>query len=63
MYRFVWPWLGSGLLTSTGTVIEQHCATVSKVIEMYSAAVVRESEIKSVNHIKVSKHILLLLIA
>jgi hypothetical protein len=59
----VWPWLGSGLLTSTGTVIEQHSANVSKVIETHSAAVAREIETQSVNHNKVNEHILLLLIA
>jgi hypothetical protein len=34
----VWPWLGSGLLTSTGTVIE-HFFTVSKVKVQHSATV------------------------
>jgi hypothetical protein len=38
-YRYLWPWLGSGLLTSTGTVIEQHSATVSNVILAHSATV------------------------
>jgi hypothetical protein len=38
-YVFLWPWLGSGLLTSTGTVMEEHSATSSKVIEKHSATV------------------------
>ena len=33
----MWPWLGSGLLTSTGKVIEQHSVTVGTVIEQHSA--------------------------
>jgi hypothetical protein len=33
LYRFLWPWLGSGLLTSTGMVIEQHSAAGSTVTE------------------------------
>ena len=44
VYRFLWPWLGSGLLTSTGTVTEQHSATLSKVIEQHSAAVIMVTE-------------------
>jgi hypothetical protein len=38
-YKFLWPWLGSGLLTSTGKETDQHSATVSKVIESDSATV------------------------
>ena len=38
-YTFLWPWLGSGLLTSTGNVIEQHSASVSRVIETLSPTV------------------------
>ena len=38
-YRFLWPWLGSGLLTSTGTVTEQHFPNVRKLIEIHSASV------------------------
>jgi len=31
----MWPWLGSGLLTSTGRMTEQHSATVNMVVELY----------------------------
>ena len=69
----MWPWLGSGLLTSTGTVIEQdsatvikvtgtHSATVSVVIVTHSVTVGREIETQSVNLSNVTEHILLLLI-
>jgi uncharacterized membrane protein YkvI len=33
----LWPWLGFGLLTSTGTVIERHAANVIKVIGQHFA--------------------------
>ena len=38
-YRFLWPWLGSGLLTSTGKNIYLHSANVSNVIQTHSANV------------------------
>jgi len=38
-YSFLWPWLGSGLLTSKGKVIEPLRATVTKVNETHSATV------------------------
>jgi len=38
-YRYLWPWLGSILLTSTGKVTEQHSANVRKLIEINSASV------------------------
>jgi hypothetical protein len=40
-YRFLWPWLGSGLLTSTGKVIEKYSCAVSKMIEPHSSTVSR----------------------
>jgi len=49
-YRFLWPWLGSGLLTSTGNVMEQHSATLSRVIEQHSAADRIVNESYSVTH-------------
>jgi hypothetical protein len=36
-YSFLWPWLGSGLLTSKGKAIEPLPATVTKVNETHSA--------------------------
>ena len=51
IYTFLWPWLGSGLLTSTGKMIQQHSANVSKMIQPYS-----------VNVSKRMKHFLLLLV-
>jgi len=55
-YRFLWPSLGSGLLTSGYTVIEQHSAAVSKVTELqcstdskaivtYSATIIKVIEV------------------
>jgi len=52
-YRFLWPWLGSGLLTSTGTVIEQHSANVSKDNVQHSATVSKVIEIHSASVSKV----------
>jgi hypothetical protein len=43
-YRFLWPWLGFGLLTSTGKVIEEHAATVSKVMEQHYVTVSKVME-------------------
>jgi hypothetical protein len=49
MYRFLRPWLGSGLLTGTGTVIEQYSAAVSNVIDLrYTATVINMFEQHSV---------------
>jgi hypothetical protein len=52
-YRFVWPWLGSGLLTSTGTVIETYSGIIRKVIESHSARISKVIETHSGTVIKV----------
>ena len=72
-YRFLWPWLGSGLLTSTGRVIEQHsitvsvvtephCVTVSMVTETYSSTVRNVIEKHSFTVSKPMANILLLFV-
>jgi hypothetical protein len=71
-YRFLWPWLGFGLLTSTGMVIEQHASNFSKVMkqhsvalskvkEQHSATVSMVTETNSATVIKVTKPHLVLL--
>jgi hypothetical protein len=43
-YSFLWPWLGSGLLTSKGKVIEPLPAIVTKVNETNSSTVINVIE-------------------
>jgi hypothetical protein len=43
-YRFVWPWLGSGLLTSTGKVSQPLSANVRRVIQPHSPNVTKVTE-------------------
>jgi len=38
-YTFLWSWLGYGLLTSTGTVLEKHSPTICKVMKCHSTTV------------------------
>jgi hypothetical protein len=61
-YRFVWPWLGSGLLTGTGKVIEKHAATVSTAIEHHSATVSTVMEQHSASVGKIFEHNMRLLV-
>jgi hypothetical protein len=44
IYTFLWPWLGSGLLTSTGKMIHLHSANVRNVIQPQSDNVSKATE-------------------